>query len=119
VFVENKIDLVESSVLDVRHVERLAKQHKFRLYRCSATHDFNVNDSFTYLVQKAIKLFPDPQQMTPIQLESSQTSVKSGIDDTPDADTHDVMHPSKRRTHGRKSRFMKLKVKTDDKCSIM
>jgi hypothetical protein len=60
VFVENKIDLIAESTLDPEQVETMAKKHRFRLYRASAIKDYNVNEAFGYLVQKAATRFPDP-----------------------------------------------------------
>lgn len=55
VLVQNKIDLIEESVVSPEEVESLAKRLKLRLVRTSVKQNFNVDQVFEYLARKYIE----------------------------------------------------------------
>lgn len=107
VIAENKIDLIEQSVMDSSEVESVAKRHKLRLYRVSAKENHNVDDLFQYLIEKCLKIglkrsFSAPRFSSPFHSESS-THETSSIERSNSAE------PSRRRTGGVKPVFNRHK----------
>ncbi len=94
-FAENKIDLIDESVLNQKEVESMAKNHKLRLYRTSAKADHNVTEVFNYLVTKIVKKYPDPFH---ISRQSSADSMRGRVGSTPSPSRcSDVDHSGKNR----------------------
>lgn len=55
VLVQNKIDLLDETVLKNEEAEGLAKRLKLRFYRTSVKEDLNVNEVFKYLAEKYLQ----------------------------------------------------------------
>ncbi|KAJ0039371.1 hypothetical protein NL108_016497, partial [Boleophthalmus pectinirostris] len=55
VLVQNKIDLLEETVVKNEEAEGLAKRLKLRFYRASVKEDMNVNEVFKYLAEKYLQ----------------------------------------------------------------
>ncbi|MBN3320827.1 RAB23 protein, partial [Atractosteus spatula] len=55
VLVQNKIDLLDDSVIKNEEAEGLAKKLKLRFYRTSVKEDLNVNEVFKYLADKYLQ----------------------------------------------------------------
>ncbi|KAG7230171.1 hypothetical protein INR49_009891 [Caranx melampygus] len=55
VLVQNKIDLLEETVIKNEEAEALAKRLKLRFYRASVKEDLNVNEVFKYLAEKYLQ----------------------------------------------------------------
>lgn len=128
-FIENKIDLVHSTVLDSEHVETLAKQHKFRLYRTSALEGFNVDEAFAYLVSKAMKAFP-VEELTQQRLGSVASISRVRSASSVGSRRSSSAEPMKRRTGGRKGSIRRAAASIDrrinmaaqdaqEKCAVM
>ncbi|XP_043919273.1 ras-related protein Rab-23 [Protopterus annectens] len=71
VLVQNKIDLLDESVIKNEEAENLAKKLKLRFYRASVKEDLNVNEVFKYLAEKYLHRLkqqtaeePDPVHTT-------------------------------------------------------
>ncbi|KAG7276962.1 hypothetical protein CRUP_016452, partial [Coryphaenoides rupestris] len=55
VLVQNKIDLLDDTVIKNEEAEGLAKRLKLRFYRASVKEDLNVNEVFKYLAEKYLQ----------------------------------------------------------------
>ncbi|RXN38400.1 ras-related Rab-23 [Labeo rohita] len=55
VLVQNKIDLLDDTVIKNEEAEGLAKRLKLRFYRTSVKEDLNVNEVFKYLADKYLQ----------------------------------------------------------------
>ncbi|XP_072565451.1 ras-related protein Rab-23 [Paramormyrops kingsleyae] len=55
VLVQNKIDLLDETVIKNEEAEALAKRLKLRFYRSSVKEDLNVNEVFKYLAEKYLQ----------------------------------------------------------------
>ncbi|XP_016102008.1 ras-related protein Rab-23-like [Sinocyclocheilus grahami] len=55
VLVQNKIDLLDDTVIKNEEAEGLAKKLKLRFYRTSVKEDLNVNEVFKYLADKYLQ----------------------------------------------------------------
>ncbi|XP_008320308.1 ras-related protein Rab-23 [Cynoglossus semilaevis] len=77
VLVQNKIDLLEETVIKNEEAEALAKRLKLRFYRASVKEDLNVNEVFKYLAEKYLQQL---KQQTAEETEVAHTtSNKIGV----------------------------------------
>lgn len=80
VLVQNKIDLLEETVIKNEEAEGLAKRLKLRFYRASVKEDLNVNEVFKYLAEKYLQRL---KQQTAEETEViHSTSNKIGVFNT-------------------------------------
>ncbi|XP_067840154.1 ras-related protein Rab-23 [Heptranchias perlo] len=80
VLVQNKIDLLDETVLKNEEAEALAKKLKLRFYRASVKEDLNVNEVFKYLTEKYLQRLK--QQTTEEQEQVHTTSNRIGVFNT-------------------------------------
>uniref|UniRef100_UPI00398F2300 ras-related protein Rab-23 n=1 Tax=Pristiophorus japonicus TaxID=55135 RepID=UPI00398F2300 len=80
VLVQNKIDLLDETVLKNEEAEGLAKKLKLRFYRASVKEDLNVNEVFKYLADKYLQRLK--QQTTEEQEQVHTTSNRIGVFNT-------------------------------------
>ncbi|KAJ8248177.1 hypothetical protein GJAV_G00239190 [Gymnothorax javanicus] len=71
VLVQNKIDLLDDTVIKNEEAEGLAKKLKLRFYRTSVKEDLNVNEVFKYLADKYLQRL---KQQTAEETEVVHTS---------------------------------------------
>ncbi|XP_037321443.1 ras-related protein Rab-23 isoform X2 [Pungitius pungitius] len=80
VLVQNKIDLLEDTVIKNEEAEASAKRLKLRFYRASVKEDLNVNEVFKYLAEKYLQRL---KQQTAEETEVlHSTSNKIGVFNT-------------------------------------
>ncbi|XP_063046967.1 ras-related protein Rab-23 [Engraulis encrasicolus] len=79
VLVQNKIDLLDDTVIKNEEAEGLAKRLKLRFYRASVKEDLNVNEVFKYLADKYLQKL---KQQTAEEPEVHSTSNKIGVFNT-------------------------------------
>ncbi|XP_038656585.1 ras-related protein Rab-23 isoform X1 [Scyliorhinus canicula] len=80
VLVQNKIDLLDETVLKNEEAEALAKKLKLRFYRASVKEDLNVNEVFKYLAEKYLLRLK--QHTTEEQEQVHTTSNRIGVFNT-------------------------------------
>ncbi|XP_048387754.1 ras-related protein Rab-23 [Stegostoma tigrinum] len=80
VLVQNKIDLLDETVLKNEEAEALAKKLKLRFYRASVKEDLNVNEVFKYLAEKYLQRLK--QHTTEEQEQVHVTSNRIGVFNT-------------------------------------
>ncbi|GCB72423.1 ras-related protein Rab-23 [Scyliorhinus torazame] len=80
VLVQNKIDLLDETVLKNEEAEALAKKLKLRFYRASVKEDLNVNEVFKYLAEKYLQRLK--QHTTEEQEQVHTTSNRIGVFNT-------------------------------------
>ncbi|XP_072912631.1 ras-related protein Rab-23 isoform X2 [Hemitrygon akajei] len=76
VLVQNKIDLLDETVLKNEEAEALAKRLKLRFYRASVKEDLNVNEVFKYLAEKYLQRL---KQQTTEEEQVHTTSNRIGM----------------------------------------
>ncbi|KAG2467506.1 ras-related protein Rab-23 [Polypterus senegalus] len=81
VLVQNKIDLLDDSVIKNEEAEGLAKKLKLRFYRASVKEDLNVNEVFKYLADKYLQRLKRQTAEEPEIVHS--TSNKIGVFHSP------------------------------------
>lgn len=59
VLVQNKVDLLDESVVEAEEAEQLAKSMRLKLYRTSVKENLQVDDVFEYLTRKYFKMEGD------------------------------------------------------------
>lgn len=69
--VQNKMDLIDESVVTQEEVEELAKRLKLKLFRTSVKEDFNVNEVFNYLSESYL----EKQSQSSYNAKPSQSSI--------------------------------------------
>ncbi|XP_062374922.1 ras-related protein Rab-23 isoform X1 [Sardina pilchardus] len=79
VLVQNKIDLLDDTVIKNEEAEGLAKKLKLRFYRASVKEDLNVNEVFKYLAEKYLQRL---KQQSAEEPEVHSTSNKIGVFNT-------------------------------------
>ncbi|TRY65255.1 hypothetical protein DNTS_014060 [Danionella cerebrum] len=114
VLVQNKIDLLDDTVIKNEEAEGLAKRLKLRFYRASVKEDLNVNEVFKYLADKYLqRLKQQSAEETEVHHSSSN---KIGVFNTTGSNTQqkssdlngrDVisLRPNKQRTKKSKKPF--------------
>lgn len=113
VLVQNKIDLLDDTVIKNEEAEGLAKRLKLRFYRASVKEDLNVNEVFKYLAEKYLQRL---KQQTAEEPEVHSTSNKIGVFNTTPGhlgqnssslNGREVIHlrPNKQRTKKSKNPF--------------
>uniref|UniRef100_A0AAQ5XWU3 small monomeric GTPase n=1 Tax=Amphiprion ocellaris TaxID=80972 RepID=A0AAQ5XWU3_AMPOC len=113
VLVQNKIDLLEETVIKNEEAEALAKRLKLRFYRASVKEDLNVNEVFKYLAEKYLQRL---KQQTAEETEVVHTtSNKIGVFNTTSSNVHNqsssngreviTLRPNKQRTKKNKNPF--------------
>ncbi|XP_061646484.1 ras-related protein Rab-23 isoform X1 [Phyllopteryx taeniolatus] len=113
VLVQNKIDLLEESVIKNEEAEGLAKRLKFRFYRASVKEDLNVTEVFKYLAEKYLQQL---KQQTAEETEAlHSTSNKIGVFNTTSSNQSNqsstngreviTLRPNKQRTKKSKNPF--------------
>ncbi|PWA25820.1 hypothetical protein CCH79_00001556 [Gambusia affinis] len=106
VLVQNKIDLLEETVIKNEEAEALAKRLKLRFYRASVKEDLNVNEVFKYLAEKYLQRL---KQQTAEETEViHSTSNKIGVFNTTNSNVTNqsssngreviTLRPNKQRT---------------------
>ncbi|XP_041044419.1 ras-related protein Rab-23 [Carcharodon carcharias] len=80
VLVQNKIDLLDETVLKNEEAEALAKKLKLRFYRASVKEDLNVNEVFKYLADKYLQRLK--QHTTEEKDQALTTSNRIGVFNT-------------------------------------
>lgn len=111
VLVQNKIDLADGAVVKPEEADGLAKKYGLRFYRTSVKENLLVDDVFRYLAEQYLAQISDMEEESP---QTQQTigpnifTTQSYSDkDNDKKDTIQLSHPTKRRTHGKKSSFSK------------
>ncbi|XP_070834306.1 ras-related protein Rab-23 [Chaetodon trifascialis] len=113
VLVQNKIDLLEETVIKTEEAEALAKRLKLRFYRASVKEDLNVNEVFKYLAEKYLQRL---KQQTAEETEVVHTtSNKIGVFNTTSSNVCNqnssngreiiTLRPNKQRTKKSKNPF--------------
>lgn len=113
VLVQNKIDLLEETVVKNEEAEALAKRLKLRFYRASVKEDLNVNEVFKYLAEKYLQQL---KQQTAEETEViHSTSNKIGVFNTTSSNASNqissngreviTLRPNKQRTKKSKNIF--------------
>ncbi|KAM4599250.1 ras-related protein Rab-23 [Fundulus diaphanus] len=113
VLVQNKIDLLEETVIKNEEAEALAKRLKLRFYRASVKEDLNVNEVFKYLAEKYLQRL---KQQTAEETEVvHSTSNKIGVFNTISSNASNqsssngreviTLRPNKQRTKKSKNPF--------------
>ncbi|KAK9963979.1 hypothetical protein ABG768_005190 [Culter alburnus] len=115
VLVQNKIDLLDDTVIKNEEAEGLAKRLKLRFYRTSVKEDLNVNEVFKYLADKYLQRL---KQQSAEETEVIHTSSnKIGVFNTtggshPNQNASDLngrevinLRPNKQRTKKTKNPF--------------
>ncbi|XP_073690385.1 ras-related protein Rab-23 [Garra rufa] len=115
VLVQNKIDLLDDTVIKNEEAEGLAKRLKLRFYRTSVKEDLNVNEVFKYLADKYLQRL---KQQSADETEVVHTSSnKIGVFNTtggshPNQNASDLngrevinLRPNKQRTKKTKNPF--------------
>ncbi|XP_048061838.1 ras-related protein Rab-23 [Megalobrama amblycephala] len=115
VLVQNKIDLLDDTVIKNEEAEGLAKRLKLRFYRTSVKEDLNVNEVFKYLADKYLQRL---KQQSAEETEVVHTSSnKIGVFNTtggshPNQNAGDLngrevinLRPNKQRTKKTKNPF--------------
>lgn len=112
VLVQNKIDLLEQTVIKNEEAEGLAKRLKLRFYRASVKEDMNVNEVFKYLAEKYLQRL---KQQTAEETEVIHTtSNKIGVfnaassnasNQSPNGREIITLRPNKQRTKKSKNPF--------------
>lgn len=95
-------------------MDSCARRYGFRLYRSSATEDFNISPAFQYLITKCVQKFPDPNEIDQEQDETDEL----------DGSGNPIIMPSKRRTDGMKPALNRHALynkanEIDKRCAIM
>nr|XP_033792456.1 ras-related protein Rab-23 [Geotrypetes seraphini]XP_033792457.1 ras-related protein Rab-23 [Geotrypetes seraphini] len=75
VLVQNKIDLLDESVLKNEEAEALAKRLKFRFYRASVKEDLNVTEVFKYLAEKYLQRLKQQTSEDPEPVHTSSNKI--------------------------------------------
>ncbi|XP_057705025.1 ras-related protein Rab-23 [Corythoichthys intestinalis] len=113
VLVQNKIDLLEETVVKNEEAEGLAKRLKLRFYRASVKEDLNVTELFKYLAEKYLQQL---KQQTAEETEAvHSTSNKIGVFNTTSSNQSSqsssngreiiTLRPNKQRTKKRRNPF--------------
>ncbi|XP_061693208.1 ras-related protein Rab-23 [Syngnathoides biaculeatus] len=113
VLVQNKIDLLEESLIKNEEAEGLAKRLKLRFYRASVKEDLNVTEVFKYLAEKYLQQL---KQQTAEETEAvHSTSNKIGVFNTTSTNQSNqsssngreviTLRPNKQRTKKSKNPF--------------
>uniref|UniRef100_G3NS38 RAB23, member RAS oncogene family n=1 Tax=Gasterosteus aculeatus aculeatus TaxID=481459 RepID=G3NS38_GASAC len=113
VLVQNKIDLLEDTVIKNEEAEASAKRLKLRFYRASVKEDLNVNEVFKYLAEKYLQRL---KQQTADETEVlHSTSNKIGVFNTTSSNVCNqnssngreiiTLRPNKQRTKKSKNPF--------------
>lgn len=112
VLVQNKIDLLEQTVIKNEEAEGLAKRLKLRFYRASVKEDMNVTEVFKYLAEKYLQRL---KQQTAEETEVvNPTSNKIGVFNTTTSNASNqspngreiiTLRPNKQRTKKSKNPF--------------
>lgn len=112
VLVQNKIDLLEQTLIKNEEAEGLAKRLKLRFYRASVKEDMNVNEVFKYLAEKYLQRL---KQQTAEETEVVHTtSNKIGVFNTTTSNAGNQspngreiisLRPNKQRTKKSKNPF--------------
>ncbi|KAI4902739.1 hypothetical protein NFI96_014056 [Prochilodus magdalenae] len=115
VLVQNKIDLLDDTVIKNEEAEGLAKKLKLRFYRASVKEDLNVNEVFKYLAEKYLQRLKQQTAEDPEVVHTS--SNKIGVFNTtsgnhPNHNASDLngrevinLRPNKQRTKKNKIPF--------------
>ncbi|XP_029451541.1 ras-related protein Rab-23 [Rhinatrema bivittatum] len=75
VLVQNKIDLLDESVLKNEEAEALAKRLKLRFYRASVKEDLNVTEVFKYLADKYLQWLKQQSAEDPEPVHTSSNKI--------------------------------------------
>ncbi|XP_011601721.1 ras-related protein Rab-23 isoform X1 [Takifugu rubripes] len=112
VLVQNKIDLLEETVIKSEEAEALAKRLKLRFYRASVKEDLNVNEVFKCLADKYLQRLRQQAAETEVV---HMTSNKIGVFNTTSSTTCSqnssngkeviTLRPNKQRTKKSKNPF--------------
>ncbi|XP_049592176.1 ras-related protein Rab-23 [Syngnathus scovelli] len=113
VLVQNKIDLLEETIIKNEEAEALAKRLKLRFYRVSVKEDLNVTEVFKYLAEKYLQQL---KQQTAEETEAvHSTSNKIGVFNTTSSNPSNqsssngreviTLRPNKQRTKKSKNPF--------------
>ncbi|XP_033859302.3 ras-related protein Rab-23 [Acipenser ruthenus] len=120
VLVQNKIDLLDDSVIKNEEAEGLAKKLKLRFYRASVKEDLNVNEVFKYLADKYLLRLKQQTAEEPELVHT--TSNKIGVFNTAggshtgqNSSIHNggeviSLQPNKQRTKKNKSPFSSCSI---------
>ncbi|XP_032808579.1 ras-related protein Rab-23-like isoform X2 [Petromyzon marinus] len=109
VLVQNKIDLLDSAVVNSEEAEALAKQMKVRFYRASVKEDLNINDVFKYLARKYLQSLQQGATEEPRkQISNSKIAVFNTASDSsptlPAANGSDIVSLRPNKQRAKKSR---------------
>lgn len=109
VLVQNKIDLLDSAVVNSEEAEALAKQMKVRFYRASVKEDLNINDVFKYLARKYLQSLQQGATEAPRkQISNSKIAVFNTASDSsptlPPANGSDIVSLRPNKQRAKKSR---------------
>ncbi|XP_056616937.1 ras-related protein Rab-23 [Triplophysa dalaica] len=75
VLVQNKIDLLDDTVIKNEEAEGLAKRLKLRFYRTSVKEDLNVNEVFKYLADKYLQRLKQKSAEEPEVVHTSSNKI--------------------------------------------
>ncbi|TSN48479.1 Ras-related protein Rab-23 [Bagarius yarrelli] len=75
VLVQNKIDLLDDTVIKNEEAEGLAKKLKLRFYRASVKEDLNVNEVFKYLAEKYLQRLKQQTAEDPEVVHTSSNKI--------------------------------------------
>ncbi|KAL6101739.1 rab23 [Pungitius sinensis] len=114
VLVQNKIDLLEDTVIKNEEAEASAKRLKLRFYRASVKEDLNVNEVFKYLAEKYLqRLKQQTAEETEVLHSTSNkigvfnTTTSSNVGNQNSSNGREIitLRPNKQRTKKSKNPF--------------
>ncbi|KAK2156601.1 hypothetical protein LSH36_209g05048 [Paralvinella palmiformis] len=113
VLVQNKIDLVDEAVVTAEEAEEQATRLNLKFYKTSVKDNTYVDDVFRFLAERylaEVNSTTDEGTTQKIGSTSFFTTSNSTHTKRPDKKDTIVLHPSKRRTHGKKNLFSKCVI---------
>ncbi|XP_010887297.1 ras-related protein Rab-23 [Esox lucius] len=113
VLVQNKIDLLDETVIKNEEAEGLAKKLKLRFYRTSVKEDLNVNEVFKYLADKYLQRLKRQTAEEPELVHSTSNKIgvfnttSSNLSSQTSSNGREVisLRPNKQRTKKSKNPF--------------
>ncbi|XP_030054851.1 ras-related protein Rab-23 [Microcaecilia unicolor] len=120
VLVQNKIDLLDESVLKNEEAEALAKRLKLRFYRASVKEDLNVTEVFKYLAEKYLQRLKQQTSEDPEPVHTSSNKIgvfntAGGSHSVSNANTLNggdviTLRPNKQRTKKNRTPFSNCSI---------
>lgn len=110
VLVQNKMDLIDQSVVPKEDAEGLAKRLKLRLYRTSVKENLHIDDVFRYLAEKYLQQMNSSADDCQMHRIGGHNAFATGNGVSGKGRETIQLHPTKRRTQGKKSPLGRCKL---------